>query len=77
MHYPCRCRGGSVMASLLIKGAAHLRENIVGIRSDEPNRADYEHEDDSQHHRIFRNVLTFISEEKVDYISHGKPSILL
>lgn len=63
-HYSRQCLGGFNGEFLLVKGAAHLRENVVGIRSDEPNRADYEHEDDSQHHRIFRNVLTFISEEK-------------
>jgi len=62
-----------VEAFLLVKGAAHLRENVVGIRSDEPNRADYEHEDDSQHHGVFRNVLAFIREEKIGYISHGNP----
>jgi hypothetical protein len=33
---------------------------VIGIRSDQANRAHHDHENDSQHHCILRDVLTFL-----------------
>ena len=35
-------------------------EYVIGIRTDQANRANHDHKNDSQHHCIFRDVLTFL-----------------
>jgi len=46
-------------AVLLVEAAAYLRENVVGVGTDQPDRAHDEHKDDSQHDSIFCDVLAF------------------
>ena len=48
---------GLVRPLLLIEAAAYLRENVVGIGTDQSDRAHDEHKDDSQHDSILRDVL--------------------
>jgi hypothetical protein len=42
----------------LLNGAADLRKHVVRIRTDEPDRTHDNHENHSQHHCVFRNVLS-------------------
>jgi hypothetical protein len=44
----------------LLKRARYARESVVRVRANEPNRAHHQHQDHSQHHRIFGNVLSLI-----------------
>ena len=48
---------------LLIQRTAHLRNGVVGIGTDEPNRSYDQHKDDSEHYSIFSDVLAFIRPE--------------
>ena len=41
----------------LLDRAAYLREHIVGIRPDEANRSNHDHQNNRQHDRIFRDIL--------------------
>jgi hypothetical protein len=45
---------------LLLNRTCGLRENTVGVGADHPYRAHNEHEDYSQHHSVFSNVLTLV-----------------
>jgi len=46
----------------LLDRACDARERVIGVVADQANCADNEHQDYSQHHRIFRDVLTcFVS----------------
>jgi len=46
----------------LLDRACDGRERVIGVVADQANCADNEHQDYSQHHRIFRDVLTcFVS----------------
>ena len=49
----------------LLDGAAYLREDVVGIRSNEPNGAHNDNQNDRQHDRVFRDVLTFLITPKL------------
>lgn len=57
---------------LLCQLAAHLREYRVGVTSDQPYRANHDHQDHRQHHRVFGNVLSvFFSPQLTDSVDHG------
>jgi hypothetical protein len=43
----------------LLDRACDGRERVIGVVADQANCADNEHQDYSQHHRIFRDVLTY------------------
>ena len=47
-------------AARLLDGAANVREYVVGVRADEPDRADYDHQDNRQHHRILGDILSLL-----------------
>ena len=52
-------------------------EYVIGIRTDQANRANYDHENDSQHHCIFRDVLTFlVVPESLSKLLHFDASVL-
>jgi hypothetical protein len=44
------------------KCARGFRENVVGLRTDQPDGANHDDQDDGQHHRVFGDVLTFVIE---------------
>jgi len=44
----------------LLKRACDARKGSVGVRPDEPQCSDYDHQNDSQHHRVLGNVLASI-----------------
>src|SRR5207253_10405841 len=52
----CPSRGHGV----LVNGTCYGREHIIGIRPDQPDRADYEDKDQCEHHGIFCDVLPLI-----------------
>ncbi len=54
---PIDLRGISIA---LLYRAANLGEYVVGIRSDESNRAYDDDQNHSQHHRVLRNVLAML-----------------
>src|SRR5262249_28335314 len=54
-----------------------LGEHGVGIRSDQPNRADNNDENHSQHDSLFRDVLAFFSFESKAKVAHNTNSPLL
>lgn len=44
----------------LLDGAANLGKDVVGIGSDEPDRAHDNHKNNRQHHGIFRDILAML-----------------
>jgi len=44
----------------LLDGTRYAGENVVGVCADYAESSDDDHEDHSQHHSIFRNVLSLI-----------------
>ena len=61
LHLPGFFAAQLVSLPSLIQGAAYLRKYIVGVRSDESDGCNDQHEDDSQHYGILRNVLALLS----------------
>jgi hypothetical protein len=58
--------------SELLDGAANLREHVVGVRPNQPDRTDDYHENHRQHNRVFRDVLAaLIVPELLQKFSHG------
>ena len=58
-----RDKGGAPDSDLgeilvLLDGAADLREDVAGVRTDEAHGADDDDEDHCQHDRVFGDVLT-------------------
>jgi hypothetical protein len=64
-------------AERLLKRTSDRREGIIRVCPNQTNRADYEYEDYSQHHGIFRNVLALLIREEVTESFHfgGVPFI--
>lgn len=56
----CRYEIFTARGSELLDRAADLRKHIVGIRTDQTDRADNDYQDDRQHDRILGDVLTAI-----------------
>src|SRR5690349_949321 len=44
----------------LLQGTGDVRKNVVRVRTDQFDSADDDHQDDGQHDRVFRDVLTFV-----------------
>lgn len=42
---------------MLLKGARYGRKGVIGVRPDEAKRANNDHQDHGEHHRIFCDVL--------------------
>jgi len=42
-----------------------LGKDAVGVRTDEPNRTDYENQNHCQYHSVFRDGLTFVGAQKL------------
>ena len=60
----------------LLNSAADLGEYVVGIRSDESNRAYNDDQNHSQHDRVLRDVLTLlIIPQLLKKFCHGAPLI--
>ena len=58
----------------LLDRACDGRERVIGVVADQANCADNEHQDYSQHHRIFRDVLTcFVSPPFQGEVEHYTP----
>ncbi len=58
----------------LLDGAADFREHGVGVRSNQPDRADHDHQNHSQHHCVFGDVLTgLVLPQVVKKLRHGLP----
>ena len=49
-----------LLGRCLLDGAADLGEYVVGIRSDEPDRPDDDHENDGQHYRVLCDILALL-----------------
>ena len=49
-----------LLGRCLLDGAADLGEYVVGIRSDESNRADNDDQNYSQHYSVFGDILAFL-----------------
>ena len=45
------------MFAVLLDRTCYGGEGIIRVAADQTNRADNEHQDYSQHHRVFRDVL--------------------
>lgn len=45
---------------LLRDGAGNGRKDVVSIRADQPDRADHDHQNNRQHHRVFSNILALL-----------------
>jgi hypothetical protein len=58
---PCRMQGFLV----LLNGASNRRESVIGVRADKTNGANNQHQDHSEHHRIFGDVLPAVVCEDV------------
>ena len=43
----------------LLDGAAHHRKDVIGIRSNQPNRAHNNGQDHAQHHCVLGDILAF------------------
>src|SRR5580658_10150248 len=61
---PRRIRGGlplyaAPVADPLLNRTGDVGENIVCVRSDQPNGANDDYKDDGQHHGVFCNILSF------------------
>src|SRR6266851_2779530 len=48
------------LPSGLLNRTGDRGEYVIGIRTDQANRANHDHENDSQHHCIFRDVLAVL-----------------
>src|SRR5262245_49633783 len=58
----------------LPNGTRYCRKRIVGIGPNNPHRADHNHENHSEHHGIFHDVLIFIVHPKpCQRTIHGRP----
>ena len=60
---PCVCAPKQPAAKegqCLLHVARNTGKHIVGITANQTYRANYEDEDDSEHHGVFGNVLTFL-----------------
>jgi hypothetical protein len=55
----------SIDGQRLLDGAANIREHVVGVRTDEPDRPHHDHQNYSQHHRILGDILTTLIVPKV------------
>jgi hypothetical protein len=55
-----RTRLSSIRGSRLVNRTGDRGEYVIGIRTDQANRANHDHENHSQHHCIFRDVLTVL-----------------
>ena len=54
--------------------AADFRKDVIGIRTDESDRAHHDHQDHGQHDRIFRDILTLLVRPKLmKQACHGAP----
>src|SRR5580704_1869356 len=51
-------RSKSIADSRLLDGAADVREHVVGVRADEPDRTHHDHQNYGQHHGILSDILT-------------------
>ena len=59
----------------LLNTARHGREHVVGIRSDQPNRAHDDNQNHGQHDRVFRNILSLlISQQLLKKLTHPSTS---
>src|SRR5712691_6253240 len=61
----------------LLNRAGHVGENVVRIRPNQPDRAYHDYEDDGQHYRIFRYVLSFFLAPKSPEMIHFPPLLIL
>src|SRR2546422_11161302 len=58
----------------LLDRACDGGERIIGVAADQTNRADNEYQDYSQHHGVFRDVLTcFVSPQFQGEVEHYTP----
>ena len=58
----------------LLDCACDGRERVIGVVADQANCADNEHQDYSQHHGVFRDVLTcFVSPQFQGEVKHYTP----
>ena len=58
----------------LLDRACDGRERVIGVVADQANCADNEHQDYSQHHRIFCDVLAcFVSPQFQGEVEHYTP----
>jgi hypothetical protein len=54
-----------VVQQRLLQGAADVGEHIVGVRPNQPDGADDDYQDHSQHYRVFGDILTTLIIPKV------------
>jgi hypothetical protein len=60
MHSMRRLPCEGFRSRVLLNRAADLGKYVVRIGADQPDRAHDNHQNHSQHHCIFRNVLTLV-----------------
>jgi hypothetical protein len=58
----------------LLNGTGYVRKYIIGIRSDQPNGADNDYQDNGEHYGIFRNVLPFFVAPQSVQMMHNRAS---
>jgi hypothetical protein len=64
----------TVEQKLLRYGAGNTGEHVVGISAYETHRADYQYQDDGEHHGVFSNVLSFFVLANIAKILNHKSS---
>ena len=72
---PCQTQRGLVV-QLLHHGASDLRKHVVGVAANQSDRANHDHQDYREHHRVFGDVLTVLFSPKLtDCLDHCLPPI--
>jgi len=72
---PCQTQRGSVV-QLIRHAALDLRKHIVGVAANQSDRANHDHQDYREHHRVFGDVLTALFSTKLtDCFDHCLPPI--
>ena len=62
--------------SWLLYRTGDRRKRVISVGTDQANRANYNHKNNSQHYGIFRNVLAvLIVPERTNEVFHGEGSL--
>src|SRR5712692_4976041 len=70
---PCQA-AARLVVRLVRHLASDLRKHVVGVAADQSDRANHDHQDYREHHRVFGDVLTALFSPKVtDCLDHCLP----
>ena len=73
---PCQTQRGLIVRLWRTDLASDLRKYVVGVAADQSDRANHDHQDYREHHRVFGDVLTaLLSPKLTDGFNHIAPLI--